>query len=93
MQTVQFFVCPVCVCVCGGGGGGGPGGHRTPTAQLYTNVALFGFFRILFRLGGLRSMKLKIAIRGGGGGGVEGRGVSKEVEIETLGEALLLLNY
>ena len=36
-------------------------------------------------------MKLKIAIRGGGG--VEGRGVSKEVEIETLGKALLLLNY
>ena len=35
-------------------------------------------------------MKLKIAIRGGG---VEGRGVSKEVEIETLGKALLLLNY
>ena len=47
--------------------------------------------RISFRLGVLRSMKMANSLFFGGGGGGGRERVSEEVE--TLGEALPLLNY
>ena len=71
---------------------GGPGGHRTPppppSTAIYKIIDLFYSdfiqdWRIEKHENGL--------FWGGGGGGGGGEGVSEEVE--TLGEALPLLNY
>ena len=80
----------MCVCVGGGGGGGSWGSQDPHSTAVYkcSSIRIFSDFIQAWRI-----EKHETENSNSGGGGVEGRGVSKEVEIETLGEALLLLNY